>query len=124
MAYYLAVAIGGAIGAVSRYWMMSMVVSLSTMRFPLGTFLVNVLGSLLIGILFVVLTERSALSAEWRALLVVGYVGAFTTFSTFSLDALQLLQEGYVLQAVSYIVASVVVCMLATWLGIVAMRAI
>jgi len=129
LAYYLAVAIGGAFGAVSRYWMISFVESLAAFepgqfRFPWGTLAVNVLGSLLIGVLFVLISEKALISAEWRAILVVGYIGAFTTFSTFSLDALMLIQHGQVLQAVAYIISSVVVCILFAWLGIIAMRAI
>jgi fluoride exporter len=129
LAYYLAVAIGGALGAVSRYWMISWVESLSAVqagqfRFPWGTLAVNVLGSLLIGILFVLISEKALISAEWRAILVVGYIGAFTTFSTFSLDALLLMQHGQLLQAAAYIVSSVLVCILFAWLGIAAARAV
>ncbi len=128
LAYYLAVAIGGAFGAVSRYWMISFVEGFSLvepgqLRFPWGTLVVNVLGSLLIGILFVLITEKALISAEWRAILVVGYIGAFTTFSTFSLDALMLMQHGQILQAAAYIVSSVLVCILFAWLGVLGMRA-
>ena len=129
LAYYLAVAIGGAFGAVSRFWLISFVESFAAVepvefRFPWGTLLVNVLGSLLIGILFVLITEKALISAEWRAILVVGYIGAFTTFSTFSLDAIMLMQQGQLLQAAAYIVSSVVICILFAYLGIVGMRAI
>lgn len=122
MMYSLAVALGGALGAVSRYWLIAAVSNASNHRFPWGTLVVNVLGSLVIGMMYVLISERMVLSEQWRAVLIVGYLGAFTTFSTFSLDALLLLQEGFVLQALTYIVSSVVICLLCAWLGIVLMR--
>lgn len=121
MIYTLAVAAGGALGAVSRYWLIS---AMSGSRFPWGTFTVNVAGSVVIGVLYVLITEKAALTEQWRAILVVGYLGAFTTFSTFSLDALLLLQGGRLLQAALYVLGSVVICLLGAWLGIVMMRAL
>lgn len=124
MTYSLAVAIGGAFGALSRYWMIALVSAVSGGRFPWGTLLVNLLGSCLIGLFYVLITERMMLGEQWRAVLVVGYLGAFTTFSTFSLDALQLLQGGYPGQAAAYILGSVVLCLTGAWLGMVLMRAL
>ncbi len=121
MIYTLAVAAGGALGAVSRYWLVS---AMSASRLPWGTFTVNVVGSVFIGVLFVLITEKAVLSEQWRALLVVGYLGAFTTLSTFSLDALMMLQSGHLLQAGLYVLGSVVICLLGTALGIMLMRAI
>ncbi len=118
----LAVAFGGAFGAVSRYWLMTLVSSLASHRFPWATLAVNVIGSFLIGMLYIVISERMLLSEQWRAILIVGYLGAFTTFSTFSLDALMLMQEGFFVQAFSYILASVVLCLACAWLGIAFMR--
>ena len=94
------------------------------MRFPWGTLLVNVLGSCAIGVLYVLISERMVLTEQWRALLVVGYLGAFTTFSTFSLDALLLLQEGRVLPALAYVGTSVLLCLAGAWLGMMLMRAL
>lgn len=122
--YSLAVALGGALGAVSRYWLIGVVSAASNHRFPWGTLAVNVIGSLLIGMMYVLISERMALSEQWRAVLIVGYLGAFTTFSTFSLDALLLAQEGFLLQALAYIVSSVLICLLCAWLGIALMRAL
>ena len=122
MMYSLAVAIGGAFGAVSRYWLITLVSNLSAHRFPWGTFVVNVLGSFLIGVMYILISERMLLSENWRAIMIVGYLGAFTTFSTFSLDALILMQEGFIVQAFSYILASVVLCLACAWLGIALMR--
>lgn len=124
MHYYLAIAAGGAVGAMARYWLMTLVDGLTESRFPLGTLVVNICGSVLIGVFFVLISEKMVLSQEMRALLVVGFVGAFTTFSTFSLDTLMLLQYGYILQAMAYVAASVLLCLLGTWLGMTAMRAL
>jgi CrcB protein len=111
----------------SRYGLMNLVQTTLSGRlpgdqFPWGTWVVNVSGSLLIGILYVLIAEKMTLPSEARALLVVGFLGAFTTFSTFSLDTLLLIQQGWLLQAITYIVSSVVVCILLTWLGMVLTR--
>ncbi len=119
--FSLAVGVGGALGAVSRYWVMSV---LSAHRFPWGTLLVNVLGSLLIGLFYVAITERLLLSDQWRAIIVVGFLGAFTTFSTYSLDALLLLQNGQWFKAATYLVSSVLLCLLSAWSGMLMMRAL
>ncbi len=124
MVYSLAVAVGGALGAVSRYWLMLWIGSLAGTRFPWGTALVNVLGSVVIGVLYVLISERLVLSEQWRGLLVVGYLGAFTTFSTFSLDTLLLLQEGRWLPALGYVTGSVLLCLAGAWLGLLLMRAL
>lgn len=118
MTKILAIAIGGAFGALSRYWVVGVITSLFERSFPFGTLVVNILGSLLIGILYVLIIEKLDVAAEWHAILMVGFVGAFTTFSTFSLEALMLLQEGRVAAAVTYILSSVVACLLAVSVGI------
>lgn len=124
MLYTLSIALGGALGAVSRYWAMHYVTQLMPARFPWGTFVVNALGSLLIGVFYVLVAEKVTLSEQWRAILLVGYLGAFTTFSTFSLDALLLIQDGHIIQASLYVIASVVICILAAGIGLGLMRAI
>ena len=92
--HILAIALGGSIGAVMRYLASTGLYSLVGRAFPYGTLLVNVLGSLLMGFLFVLLVERLAVSVEWRAVVLIGMLGAFTTFSTFSMETLALLEEG------------------------------
>lgn len=119
---YFAVAFGGALGALSRYWMYNAWIRFSESQFPYVTLIVNVIGSLLIGVTFVLLVERTHIGLEWRNIINVGFLGAFTTFSTFSLDALGLLEQGEISLAIIYIISSVVICILAAWLGIAVAR--
>ncbi|MDG2089814.1 MAG: fluoride efflux transporter CrcB [Gammaproteobacteria bacterium] len=115
---YLAVAFGGALGALSRYWMYNTWIKLAENQFPYVTLIINIIGSLLIGVAFVLLVERNLIGLELRNVISVGFLGAFTTFSTFSMDALSLLEQGQISLAAIYIVASVVICILAAWLGL------
>ena len=114
---YIAVAFGGALGAVARFWLHSAVQRFNDSSFPLGTFAVNVLGSFLIGVFFVVLAEKAQLSEAWRPVVAVGFLGAMTTFSTFSLDALLLFEQGHYNTALFYIVSSVALCLIAAFAG-------
>ncbi len=118
MVHYAAIALGGALGAMSRYWLTSLTERINQTQFPYGTFAVNVLGSLLVGALFVLLTEKIQFAEQLRPVLVIGFLGAFTTFSAFSLESVLLMQHGQVITALTYIVLSVVTCLIACWLGI------
>lgn len=120
----LAIAGGGAAGAVARYWVSGRVYGWLGTGFPWGTLAVNVAGSFLIGLLAILLIERLPYSAEWRSLLIVGFLGAFTTFSTFSLETLALIEQADYAKALANAVLSVVACLGATWLGVVAGRAL
>ena len=92
-------------------------------EFPWGTLIVNVLGSALMGFLAVLLLERLHWSVEWRTVILAGFLGAFTTFSAFSVDALFLIERGDWLKAVFYITASVLLCLIAVRMGMLgAMR--
>ncbi len=113
-----AVAIGGAAGAVMRWLVASGVQKMAGGAFPWGTFTVNALGSFLLGFLFVWLIERSTASELVRLAITVGFLGAFTTFSTYSLESIRLLQEGAFSLAFGNIMGQVVACLLLTWLGI------
>jgi fluoride exporter len=114
----VAIAMGGAVGAVLRYLVASGVQRGSGLDFPLGTLTVNVLGSLIMGLLFELLVERAALGPEWRAALLVGVLGAFTTFSTFSMETVNLIGEGRIVAATCNVALSVSTCLLAVWLGV------
>lgn len=114
----LAIAGGGALGAVLRFWMSNGVHALLGRGFPYGTLAVNVLGCLLMGLLYVWLLERTALAAEWRAFLLIGLLGGFTTFSSFSIETLTLIESGELLKAVMNVVLSVLVCLAATGIGL------
>ena len=118
------IAAGGAFGAVLRYWVSGGVYQLLGRAFPYGTLVVNVAGSLAMGLLFVLLLERSAAAPEWRALLLVGVLGAFTTFSTFSMETLTLLQEGAMLKALLNIFLSLALCLGAAWIGVIMGRSL
>jgi CrcB protein len=120
----LAIAGGGAAGAVARYWVSGRVYAWLGTGFPWGTLAVNVAGSFLIGLLAILLVERLPYSAEWRSLLIVGFLGAFTTFSTFSLETLTLIEQADYAKALTNAALSVVACLAATWLGVVAGRAL
>jgi len=101
----------------SRFWLHGAVQRFNGSGFPLGTFAVNFLGSFLIGVVFVVLAEKAELSEAWRPVVVVGFLGAMTTFSTFSLDALLLFEQGHYNTALLYIVSSVALCLFAAFAG-------
>lgn len=117
-----AIALGGAAGAVARFSLSNGVYAWLGRDFPYGTLAVNVIGSLLMGLLYVLMVERMASSPEARAALLIGFLGAFTTFSTFSLETLNLLEAGYVFKAVLNMLLSVVLCVLATWAGFLIAR--
>jgi CrcB protein len=119
MALYLWVALGSALGGVARFWMSGLVAERVGEIFPWGTLSVNVLGSFIIG-LFGTLTAadgRLLVPPEVRIFVMVGFCGGFTTFSSFSLQTLALARDGEWLWAGANILLSVVVCLLAVWLG-------
>lgn len=113
----LAIAAGGALGALLRYFAVNAVAAWLGRGFPWGTLLVNVSGCLLMGVLYVLFVERSALAPEWRLGLLTGVLGAYTTFSAFSIETLQLFEEVGLVPALANVALSVVLCLLAVWLG-------
>jgi len=120
----LFIAVGGSIGAVLRYSASLGVASIMGRGFPYGTLFVNVVGSLLIGLLSVMMLERFNVGPEWRAAIFVGVLGSFTTFSTFSLETLNLIEQGELIAAITNVLLSIVVCLIAVWLGVVLGRQI
>lgn len=116
------IGLAGAVGAVLRYFITQGVMNVLGRGFPFGTLIVNVLGSFLIGVLFVFLWERSEGGELLRIVLVVGLLGSLTTFSAFSLDTWMFFQDGAYLKAAGNILGNVAICLAATWLGIVAAR--
>ena len=114
---YLAIAFGGALGALSRYWLTVSIERLNSTGFPLGTFVVNLLGSFLIGLLYIILAEKLSVADQWRPVIITGFLGAMTTFSTFSLDALLLFQQGHYNTALFYVLSSVMICIFAAYVG-------
>lgn len=120
MLIYLWIALGGALGSVSRYWLNG-VVSQRFDTFPAGTLVINVLGSFVIGILGALTLAEGRMSSEGRAFatqfLMIGLCGGFTTFSSFSLQTLNLLRDREWLYAGGNILLSVALCLIATWLG-------
>ena len=117
-----AIALGGALGSVLRYLMANAVQSFSGRQFPLGTLTVNITGSLLIGLLYVWLLERAPAAAPVRAFWMVGVLGGFTTFSSFSMETFNLVAQAEYGRALANIALSVVLCIGATWVGVLVGR--
>ncbi|QLQ31152.1 MAG: fluoride efflux transporter CrcB [Candidatus Thiothrix singaporensis] len=116
--------LGGAIGALLRFLVANGVYQWLGRSFPFGTLAVNVVGSFFIGLLTIYFVERELLTSVLSRGLIVGMLGAFTTFSTFSLDTFDLLQEGRLWGAVLNAGLNVGLCLLAVWLGVQAGRSI
>ncbi|MDT8386812.1 MAG: fluoride efflux transporter CrcB [Thiogranum sp.] len=122
MSQILAIAGGGAIGAVLRYLVSNSAYDLLGKDFPYGTLVVNVIGSLLMGFLAIWLLERTFGGTALRAFLLIGLLGSFTTFSAFSLETLNLMENGQLLSALSNALLSVVLCVMAAGLGVILAR--
>ncbi|MGY8813309.1 MAG: fluoride efflux transporter CrcB [Gammaproteobacteria bacterium] len=117
MVNILFIAGGGALGALLRYWMSTQMHNIFGRDFPYGTLSVNVIGSVAIGMLYVVSVERFTANVELRAGLMIGLLGAFTTFSSFSLETLTLIQSGQQFKAVLNVILSVTLCLIGCWVG-------
>jgi len=122
MSIYIAIALGGSLGAISRYWVSTATYTWLGNNFPYGTLMVNVTGSLVMGFLTVVLIQRFDVSDEVRLGLIVGFLGSFTTFSTFSMDTIHWIETGDVIKALVYILASVTACVLGAWVGLISAK--
>jgi len=118
MRQILFVAVGGALGALARFGLSAWIHALWAPRFPAATLAINALGSFLIGVLWVLIAERGVLHPDWRSVAMVGFLGAFTTFSTFSLETVRLLEDGRTVEAFAYMLGSVLLCVGGAWCGI------
>ncbi|TDO99495.1 fluoride efflux transporter CrcB [Marinomonas balearica] len=114
---YLMIALGGALGAISRFALGKWISNLWGHTFPLATFSINILGSFLMGVVFILISEKMAIPETYRPLLMVGFLGAFTTFSTFSLEIVSLINQQAWLTAISYLLLSCLLGVLALAAG-------
>jgi fluoride exporter len=119
---YLLILIGGGTGALARYAAGSAIMSRFGGRFPLGTLVINVSGSFAIGFLMTTLAERYQLDPAWRLLLVVGFLGGYTTFSSFEWETFTAVRDGEIWSGLLNVVSSVIVGYAAVWLGSVLAR--
>ena len=113
----ISILLGGALGAISRFALSNLVSSILGRDFPYGTLTVNLMGSFLIGLFTVFFTLKSGIDPAIRLGILVGFLGALTTFSTFSLETLSLLEQGSFFAALSNILISVISCIAMVWLG-------
>ena len=118
------IAVGGAAGAVSRYLVQGWVEDLSDGRFPWGTFVVNVSGSFVLGVVFALAIDRAVLAPEVRVPLMVGFIGSYTTFATLMLESWRLVEDGALLYALGNLLLSVAVGMVALVAGLALGRVI
>jgi CrcB protein len=114
---WLVILFGGGLGSVSRALLSTTIYQYLGRAFPYGILIVNILGCMLMGFLAIILSHKFPEGGLWREGILVGFLGGFTTFSSFSLDTVEMIQEGMWLKGVLYIIASVVLCLLATTLG-------
>jgi CrcB protein len=114
---YLLIGLGGALGSVARYWVGSTVGGRMGVRFPFGTLVVNLTACVVIGFALTLLGKRVELDPAWRYFTTIGFIGAYSTFSTFEWEALDSLRSGAFALAALYVGGSVVLGLAATWAG-------
>ncbi len=124
MTKYLMVGLGGALGSMLRFWAGGVISNRLGIRFPYGTFVINCTGSFLIGFIVTLLAERTHWSPNWRYLIPIGFIGGYTTFSTFELETFRSSQDGEMLVASLNILLSVIVGFFSVWLGVITGRTI
>jgi fluoride exporter len=114
---YLYIAVGGALGSIARYWVGSTVAGRLGAKFPYGTFVINMTACLVIGFAVTFLGKRVEINPAWRYLIPVGFIGAYSTFSTYEWETLSTLRAGAVALAALYAVGSLVLGLVAVWGG-------
>ncbi len=120
MTKYWMVGLGGFLGSIARFWLGSYITYRMGARFPYGTFVINISGSFLIGLIVTLLAERAHWSPNLLYLIPIGFIGAYTTFSTFELEAFRSVHNGDLLLAFLNVILSVTVGFAAVWLGVIA----
>jgi CrcB protein len=118
------IGIGGALGSIVRFSVGTYIGSRLGVRFPYGTLVINITGSFLIGVVLTVLGARADWSPYWRYLVPIGFLGGYTTFSSFEYETLRTIQDGQIGLGLLYVAASVVVGFAAVWGGVIAGRAL
>jgi fluoride exporter len=120
---YLFIAIGGSLGSLARFWVGSTIASRMGTKFPYGTFVVNITACVIVGFSLAFLGKRTELNPAWRFLIPVGFVGAYSTFSTFEWETFSSLQTGAFLIAAVYVVLSFFLGLIGVWCGVLIARA-
>jgi CrcB protein len=119
---YFFIAVGGALGSLTRFWVGSIVTNRLGTKFPYGTFVVNITACLIIGFTLAFLGKRAELNVAWRFLIPIGFIGAYSTFSTFEWETFSNLQTGAFLLAALYVILSVFLGLIAVWCGVLVAR--
>ncbi len=117
MQKYLSIAFGGALGSMARYWVGSTIANRMGTKFPYGTFVINITACVIIGFSLTFLGKRAGLNPAWRFLVPVGFIGAYSTFSTYEWETLSTIRSGAFLLAALYAVSSLILGLAAVWGG-------
>ena len=117
MQKYILIAMGGALGSMARYWVGSMIANRMGTKFPYGTFVINITACVVIGFSLSFLAKRADFNPAWRFLVPVGFIGAYSTFSTYEWETLSTIRSGAFLLSVLYAVGSIVLGLAAVWGG-------
>jgi len=115
---YIYIALGGSLGSIARYWVGSTIASRLGTKFPYGTFVINITACVIIGFSFTYLNRRIELNPAWRFLVPIGFVGAYSTFSTYEWETLSTVRSGAFLEASLYAFSSLFLGLIAVWAGI------